>query len=96
MNLPRQNIDWTEVHRLKNSEIGAHEVEDMQSGEHSYWIHIRGGIRNALIIWSSHDAQAAQAYLRQVAFARCKRADCGVRVAKLGDECGNHGKGGAA
>jgi len=94
--IPKRNIECHEVHRLKITEPGLHEVEVVQVGKSTVFVHIRGGVPDAVINWSGSDAETAQRYLAGVSFARCARTGCGVRVSKLGDECGNHGKGGDA
>ena len=66
------------------------DIEHRKVGMNSLYILYRGGVPDAVISWEGRHALEAQRDLDRRSFARCHRRDCGVRVAKLGDDCGNH------
>lgn len=79
--VPVRNIEWTEVKKEEHPEV--------EERGHIF-VYYRGGFADAVVFWSSRDAEQAQRWLHKVAFARCCEKDCGIRVAKLGMSCGNH------
>lgn len=90
--VPVRNIEWTKIRTMavaaKNSpsECTWPEVEERKN----IFIYYRGGLPDAVVFWSSLDADKAQAFLHKIAFARCCEPNCGIRVKQLGMSCGNH------
>ncbi len=82
--LPKRNIEWTVVRQEANPEVEERGL---------VFLYYRGGMVDSVIYWSSSDAVRAQRWLCSIAFARCYRPDCGIRLSgdqKPGDTCGNH------
>lgn len=83
--LPKNNVHWRQLlQRVNRGETV--QIEERRS----VFVAYRGGMPDAVVNWSSFDAKKAQRWLRSRAFARCCHADCDIRVARLGQSCGNH------
>jgi hypothetical protein len=79
--IPDRNVFWDEIRNERNPEI-----ED--TGK--LYIYYRGGVPDAVVCWEGRQAVEVQRWLRKVSFARCIKPECGIRVNKYGDDCGNH------
>lgn len=90
MALPERNMDWTEVAKLHASGCSP-DVELVRvGGGNRVYVFCRHGHHDAVVCWDGRFAREAQMFLDRIAFMRCERDGCGVRVGIKGGSCGNH------
>ncbi len=89
MKLPEDNIHWKAALEKVRDQPGRFEI----CMTPSIFILEENSFPAFLVDWSSFDAREAQQQLKRIAFARCRREDCGIRLGndqEPGDDCGNH------
>jgi hypothetical protein len=87
--IPQENVHWLDAKKLVEKDPATWEIEERKR----VFVLYRGAHPDAVVNWDGRTADEAQRWLRSVAFARCSRPDCGIRLGagqKLGDECRNH------
>lgn len=78
--IPERNIYWRDI-KDKKPEIEL---------RNSMYIYYRGGLPDSVVYWMGREVREAMRFLDKHCFYRCCREDCGIRVSKRGDDCGNH------
>ncbi len=87
---PHENVEWTEIRDLHRRGLSP-DVELVGRVQGNQWyVYCVGGFARAVVNWSSTDAGEANRFLRSIAYRRCDREGCGIRVGIEGGSCGHH------